>query len=255
MIDFNHRAYLKYITAIKNSFKNIMRFDEFLITDKKLDSLCLIRHDVDRKPKNALIMAKLEKRMGITSTYYFRSKNHTFIPEIIKQIHNYGHEIGYHYESLSDKKGRMDEALEDFKIQLDKFRKIVPINTISMHGKPLSQFDNRNMWKNQKNHNKLISEFGILGEIYLDIDYSDIVYISDTGRNWSQNKNNVRDKVLTDQRLNFYNGSDLLNYLWTDKIKKLIFLVHPDRWNNSVLEYIIQYCYDKSINLAKNVYK
>ena len=34
----------------------------------------IIRHDVDRPPKNVLEMAKLESNLGIEATYYFRVK-------------------------------------------------------------------------------------------------------------------------------------------------------------------------------------
>jgi hypothetical protein len=249
--DFNHTVYKKYLIVVKSSFSNIMRFDEFFKTKPQPESFCLIRHDVDRKPENALIMAELEKEIGISSTYYFRVKDHTFKPAIIKEIYNLGHEIGYHYESLSDKKGKMEEALEDFEIKLDKFRKIVPIKTISMHGRPLSPFDNRELWKDKLYHKKLLNELTILGDIYLDIDYSEIVYISDTGRNWNSNKNNVRDKVSSVQSFDFNNGKDLLIFFSTTKYNKLVFSVHPDRWTNSFFEYIIQFVYDKAINIAK----
>ena len=54
----------------------------------------IIRHDIDRKPERALKMAKIENRLGIASTYYFRKKEDVFKPEIIGGIANMGHEIG-----------------------------------------------------------------------------------------------------------------------------------------------------------------
>jgi len=55
---------------------------------------------VDRKPGNALKMARLEDEMGIRATYFFRTIPHTFKPEIIKEVSGMGHEIGYHYEDM-----------------------------------------------------------------------------------------------------------------------------------------------------------
>jgi hypothetical protein len=41
-------------------------------------------------------MAKLEAALGIKATYYFRTIPKTFKPEIIKEIVDIGHELGYH---------------------------------------------------------------------------------------------------------------------------------------------------------------
>ena len=38
----------------------------------------------------------------IKATYFFRTIPHTFKPETIKEIAGMGHEIGYHYENLSE---------------------------------------------------------------------------------------------------------------------------------------------------------
>jgi len=57
---------------------------------------------VDRKPGNALKMARLEDEMGIRATYFFRIVKESYDEDIIRQIAEMGHEIGYHYENLSE---------------------------------------------------------------------------------------------------------------------------------------------------------
>jgi len=49
-------------------------------------------------------------------------------------------------------------AIEDFRINLDKFRAIYPVKTICMHGSPLSKFDNRLLWEKYD-----YRDFGIVG--------------------------------------------------------------------------------------------
>ena len=61
--------------------------------------MVVLRHDIGRKPKNALRMAELDQKLGIQSTYYFRFP-YTFKPDIIGKIHDLGHEMGYQYEVL-----------------------------------------------------------------------------------------------------------------------------------------------------------
>ncbi len=108
------------------------------------NKLVVLRHDIDRKLGNALRMAELEHELGIQSTYYFRVP-YTFKPDIIRKI--LGHEVGYHYEVLSKAKGDYEKAIELFEQELNEFRRIADVKTISMHGSPLSKYDNRDLWK------------------------------------------------------------------------------------------------------------
>jgi len=255
MKDFTLKAYRRYIQAIKASFSNILRFEEYFLSDPKPNRFCLIRHDVDRKPKNALEMAQLENEVGISATYYFRAKPKVFNLDIIKEIEGLGHEIGYHYESLSDSKGDMALALKDFKDNLKKFRAIVPIRTTAMHGAPLSHIDNRDLWRDREYHSLLLNELGILGEVYLDIDYGDIAYINDTGRNWFSNRSNIRDQVESNIKKDFDNGEELYNYLASNPDPRVVFQVHPERWSDHITRYHVSLLADTLVNVIKHVIK
>lgn len=253
MKDFTLSAYKTYLEAIRSSFKTSIRFDEYFAADPRPETFCIIRHDVDRRPNNALRMAKFEHEVGIGATYFFRIKAHTFRQAIIREIASLGHEIGYHYESLSDADGDSKLALKDFEKNLRKFRDIADVTTISMHGRPFKPFDSQDLWRNTQNHRRLIEEFGIRGEINLDIDYSDILYINDTGRNWSSTKSNIRDTVASNMRKDFSSGSELLRYLGNSPHNRLVFAVHPERWTDSVLGYMYQRLFDFSANMLKEL--
>ena len=253
MKDFTLSAYEGYLKAIKDRFPFILRFDEFLQKNTPPKSFCIIRHDVDRRPLNALLMAGVEKKLGIRSTYYFRIKSHVFKPDIIRHISDMGHEVGYHYECLSDSKGDVRAALKDFERNLLRLREIVPVHTISMHGRPLSRFDNRDLWRDMEIHGLLCEKYSILGEIYLDIDYSEIAYISDTGRNWSHDRSNTRDRVDSELNPDFADGKELLAYLKASPHLRLIILFHPERWNERVLDRGISYLFDLGVNIFKNL--
>ncbi len=251
MIDFTLEAYVACLRSISKSYSRIITFDTYFRNGKNFDTFCMIRHDVDRFPGRALRMAEIESRMGIPSTYYFRAKRHTFHPEYISGIHRLGHEIGYHYECLSDAKGDMETALAVFGHHLSRFHEIVPVSTIAMHGRPFSNHDNRDMWKDPTYRRILRDRYGIVGEVYLDIDYSDILYISDTGRNWKTETSNRRDKVNSEVGMNFFDIDQLLNYLKNQPHPKLIFQVHPERWTNNAPAYSLQLVFDKATNAAK----
>jgi len=254
MKDFTLKAYQSYLEILISNNYNFLCFQDYIKnTTLKSSNICLIRHDVDRKAINALNMAKLESSIGVISSYYFRTKRSSFNTNVIKQIALLGHEIGYHYECLSDTNGDMEKALKLFEIELNKFREIVPVNTISMHGRPFSKFDNRDIWRDSKNHDYLKSKLNILGELYIDIDYSNIAYINDTGRNWTSNKNNVRDKVNSNVDTNFSNTKEMQLFLKMSEANKIVFQIHPERWTDSNMEYITQHIKDNSINLIKKL--
>ena len=253
MLDFTLKAYKQYLLAIKNKNIPFLLFRDFLAMQEKPLQFCLIRHDIDRKPKNALKMALLENKIGVKATYYFRTKSHTFKPEIIKKIESLGHEIGYHYESLSDTNGNIDLAIKDFTANLTKLRKVANIQTCAMHGQPLKKYDNRDIWKIKENENILKKELNIVGEVYLDIDYSNIAYINDTGRNWQSTKNNIRDKVNSKINTDFKNKEELLIFVKSKNNLKMIFQIHPERWADNYFNYFFILLWDTFINFIKLV--
>ena len=249
--DFTLQRYSQYLDEIKVNYKKILRFQEYFVSDPIPDSFCIIRHDIDRRPINALKMARIEYEKNIRTTYYFRTKSNTYKPDIIKSIANLEHEIGYHYECLSDSSGNIDKAMQDFSYNLERLRHLYPIKTIAMHGRPLSRFDNREMWKDSKRHEMLFRKFGILGEVYLDINYTDIAYISDTGRNWSSTASNIRDKVISSIAPDFDSGKSLYDYLRLTAHPKMIFQTHPERWSSNSFDFWSQLCQDSIINFLK----
>jgi hypothetical protein len=208
----------------------------------------LLRHDVDRKPDNALKVAELERGIGISSTYYFRITKSSFAPNIIKEVFNLGHEIGYHYEDLSTAKGNYENGFKMFSEHLAQLRALVPIKTIAMHGRPFSPYDNRDLWKQYR-----YSNFGISCEAFLDIDYSDVYYFTDTGRTWGQTRANIRDTVKSDLTAPVNTTNQLINFIKDNSDKKIALVMHPERWENNVFCWTEQLIKDLLVNAAKCV--
>ena len=126
---------------------------------------------MDKKPENALKMARIEKELGVNATYYFRIVKESFDENIIQKLANIGHEIDYHYEDICLARGNFENAIKLFEQHLKKFRGLYPIKTICMHGSPLSKWDNRLIWEKYN-----YKDYEILGEPYFDIDFN-TVYI------------------------------------------------------------------------------
>ena len=205
----------------------------------------LMRHDIDRMPMNALNIARIENEFGIKSTYYFRKNNNVFCPEILREIEDMGHEIGYHYEVLSKTKEDYEKAIDLFEKELAEFRKICDIKTICMHGRPLSRYDNRDLWKNYD-----FRDFGIIGEAYLSCG-NEVNYYSDTGRSWSS-KNNIRDIMPGNKKTIIADTTDdIIDLIKNNKLDNIYILTHPERWSSNNFNWVISYLNDFIFNTGK----
>lgn len=224
MRDFTLSIYRKLIEQINDSGYAFQTVENFI--ENPEDRVAILRHDVDRIPKNALKMALIEKKFGISSSYYFRIIGKVWNKKIIKKIADLGHEVGYHYEDLSLKKGDTEKAIEHFEKNLKKIRKIYPSKTICMHGSPLSCLDNRDLWKIYN-----YRDYGIIAEPYYDIDYSDVFYITDTGRSWNNENVSVRDQVDSGFNILINSTFDIINLVKSDQLPdKIMINTHPHRW-------------------------
>ena len=253
MRDFTIGAYTDYLSILKSHYSTTITYSDYFSKPSAIgERFCILRHDVDRRPFNSLRFAEIESELGLRATYYFRHKPSTFNPKLIKQIASLGHEIGYHYECLSDTKGDIPSALDLFDRNLRDFRQLTPISTICMHGRPLSPYDNRDLWKSKETMALLRDRFGITGEAYLNVDYSSIVYITDTGRNWSSTRANLRDCVQSKVTPEFANGRELKKYLTDTPPHQIVFQIHPERWHDNYFLWSRQLLLDEGTNLIKS---
>lgn len=247
-MDFTFKTYEDFLKKLSENKIPVYGIAEWLISKPKRG--ILLRHDVDRKPKNSLKIAELEKIYNILSSYYFRIVKSSFNSSIIKNIKNFNHEIGYHYEDLSLAKGDYKEAIKLFENHLNQFREICPITTISMHGRPFSPYDNRDLWKKYN-----FEDYKISGEAFLSIDYSNMYYITDTGRSWSSDSVNLRDHVKNNLYADLKNTQELIQFILDNKDAKIAVITHPERWSNTFVEHLINSLKDSVINMIKRIIK
>lgn len=231
MRDFTLSLYRQLIQNIISRNYTFQTFEQFI--QSPADRVVIMRHDVDTWPSNALQIAKLESIYGVQATYYFRSLPISFDERIIKKIVALGHELGYHYEDLSSAKGDYERAFQAFRYNLDKFRNYYPVKTITMHGKPLSKWNNRDLWKRYN-----YRDLGILCEPYFDIDYKTVLYLTDTGGCWDGYNFNVRDTVNTGFNLQIHTTFDLIDTIENNKLPdRVIINTHPGRWNDNYIKW------------------
>lgn len=253
-MDFTLTTYTKLLLTFIEANYIFYRLEDFFVRQKEtqapMKKFIILRHDVDRRPKNALETAKIEHDFGIEASYYFRIVKKSFDENIIKKISGWGHEIGYHYEDLALARGNRAEAIRMFADHLKKLREFYPVKTICMHGSPLSRWDNRLTWEKFN-----YKDFDIIGEPYFDIDFSKVFYLTDTGRRWDNRQMNVRDKM--DETAAFFD----YRYKTTGDIiaavangifpTGVIINSHPERWTNKPFPWVKQWVWQNTKNIAK----
>jgi len=235
MKDFTLYTYMSLLQAIKANEYVFQTMEAFF--DDPKPRIAMLRHDVDSWPANALQMAQIEHDSDIKATYYFRMSPLSYNEKIIKEIAALGHEIGYHYEDLTNHNGNLRKAIVSFEANLELFRKFYPVKTIAMHGKPLSRWNNLDLWSEYD-----FKKYGLIGEPYITIDFNRVLYLTDTGNCWDGNKYSIRDEVDSKLSFSIHTTGDLIRQLNNNLLPEQICLnIHPARWNDNLLKWFIRY--------------
>jgi hypothetical protein len=244
--DWTLAKYHELLLAIKESGYHIKTIKSFL--EQSESPALILRHDIDRFPKNALAMAEVEQNLGISATYYVRIVRGVFHPATVKRLANLGHEVGYHYEVLSKSNGDIPRAAELFKTELDMLRQICPIDTAAAHGRPLSKWNNHDIW-----HHFSPADFNLTAEAYESIDYGQVAYYTDTGRAWDAQRTNLRDKTNTSlsARRKVHTTDELIQLVRGRPYNNICIQTHPERWNVSLYGWSRSVTLDNITNLVK----
>ncbi len=135
--------------AIDNNYEIISLRDYIEERYDEEKKLFILRHDIDHFSDGTKMMFNIEKKYGVTSSFYFR--NSTYEPKLMKEIEVYGSEASLHFEPIADfvkanpsiktkdnlfKTDFQDKCLSILKADLDRFRFLcdLPCVTIASHG-------------------------------------------------------------------------------------------------------------------------
>lgn len=227
MRDFTLSVYQDLLDELKKAGYEFQTFRDYLA--QPLKRVILLRHDVDDRKLHSLAFARIQHQKGIVGSYYFRMVPQSYDEAVIREIHDLGHEIGYHYEDMDFAKGDPHRAIQLFEQHLAQLRRIVPVSTICMHGSPRSPFDNKDVWKHYKYH-----DYGIIGEPYFDLDFNRVFYMTDTGRRWDGSSVSVRDKVNTHYRLRYHSTQEIIGAIRKGELPDQVMInFHPQRWTDN----------------------
>jgi len=241
-MEFTVKKYTALLDQLKESGYSFRTFAGFI--EQPAKKTIVLRHDVDKCPLNSLQFARIQNERGIRGSYYFRVVPEGFDEDIIKKIYALGHEIGYHYETMDTSRGDKEKAYEEFCRNLELLRKIVPVQTICMHGSPVSKFDNRAIWDTYN-----YKQLGITAEPYFDIDFNRVFYLTDTGRRFDGDKVSIRDKpsqLITAAWPSYHSLNDIITALRENSFPDVVMItLHPQRWTDNL------YCWTKELCLQR----
>jgi hypothetical protein len=250
--DFTLPAYARLCAALTQAGYVSLGMADYLArpADARPERCVLLRHDIESSAAKAVAMGELERSHGLVASYFFRVKRSVFRPEAMRALASFGHEIGYHYETLSRCLGRREAALALFGRELARLREHAEVRIASMHGAPLSPWDNRDIWGPARPQ-----DFGLVGEAYLDLDYARVSYFSDTGRTWHPRRYNIRDHAPAPPGAVVDSTDDLIALVASRRLPRLCLLVHPDRWSATRAEWRLRGWRDRIENVAKMALK
>ena len=243
--DLTLRVYEDLLEAMQQRGHAFLHVSDHLRTPS-VEGL-MLRHDVDDRKLHSLAFARLQHRRGITGTYYFRMLPVSFNEAVVREVHELGHEVGYHYEEMDLCDGDRKQAWDLFRRNLDRLRAVVPVTSICMHGSPRSRYDNKDLWRS---HN--YRELGIIGEPYLDVDFQRVAYYTDTGGRWDGAHFSVRDHAPIGPADRYNTTHDMIGALRRGDFPCMAMLTfHPQRWTDSAVLWLRQRVAQTAKNYAK----
>lgn len=244
---FDLNQYAQILDELKDPKFEVMPFHEFIGYKNKEKVVLTIKHDMDVIPLYALKMAKLEKDMGIRSTYYVlqsvdyygglidgKFERYTCLDTLYKSISAMGHEMGIHNDLITMQILYNVDPKTFFLSEIDYFKSLgIPVYGTSSHGykrykkikianyQIFSDFqkDSTFVYKNKKYRigQYSLKECGFEYEVY-HIPYDH--YYSDSGRKWNEPDRN-HEPVDIFQKLR-----------QAKKGERIVLLVHPDLYKS-----------------------
>jgi hypothetical protein len=93
----------------------------------------------------------------------------------------------------------------------------------------MSKYDSKDLWKHYN-----YKDFDLLAEPYFDINFNNVLYLTDTGRTWKNKKISVRDRVKSELQFEFTHSDEIISAIRQDQLPdQIMFNFHPQRWTNN----------------------
>jgi len=181
--EFTETHYCEIIRAFMEAGYRFTGFNEFL---PESTGQIILRHDVDLALEEALRIARLEAKLGVTSVYQILLTAEIYNPmsaagqAVIKELRKLGHRIGLHVDPVVYNGGRIDRNFFTMLEQMFEtaHRTLGPLDSYSIH-RPAARGKAEDL---QPEH----LPFRTPPYAYSDKYFKNILYRSDSRREWRQ---------------------------------------------------------------------
>ncbi len=205
------------LELISNNNIELSNFEDYIDQKNRHanKTTVILRHDVDISLKRAEKMLQLDKKYEIPSTYFFRHKCEKYIFEdiipILKDIEkNEQIQAGFHYSTLTNTRGDIEEAKSKFIEELSTFNKHITVKFIAAHG---DRFRNRQLVTDKIINLKELN-------LYSAYDIGHEFYLSEAG--------GLHHFKRSKGKMSFDKQIEILNNPPISKVIQI--LIHPDWW-------------------------
>lgn len=205
--NFSFKHYNELLKTAKKQYKFCF-FSE--LPDNKIDRIYM-RHDIDLSLEKALILAEIEHKNKIVSTFFIRLDtpyynlfNPTF-NKIVKKIIKLGHQIGLHFDEKICQVKKITQNILELEIikQFEILERDFNINKVVSFHRPSSFVLNKSFGCEQ------------FINTYQPLFFKKMKYISDSRGEW---KEKCLCQLLKDNR--FQNIQALIHPIWWDREEK-----------------------------------
>jgi len=178
------------LAAFDEFCRHIARMPVFTVADylarpTPSPPFAILRLDVDYREAHSVHMAYLARRHNLYGSFYFRHRRGTFNLDAMHEIAAMGHEVGYHFETLDTCKGDFEAAERLFLDHLKWLRAAgLTIRTVAAHGSPPTAATYHSNLDLVARSPRLLQESHLLGETTLNIDFTQVRYVSDANWRW-----------------------------------------------------------------------
>jgi len=211
-----------------------------------------IKHDVETNVPKALVLAKIEAKYNITATYYVQADLLDDNYKLLQEIASLGHEVTYHYDVLDANNGDFGKSIEEFKVNLTKFKKYgFEVQTVCPHGNPViireGWSSNKDFFRDNKVLNLFPNILDMVVELPNKLNYP-YTYISDAGYGWKQIANIENNDLQNNGDIKLKDYKELLAIL--NNSDALILSAHPHRWEQSAFKFLFKIYLFKTVRFT-----
>lgn len=145
---FTWQEYDKLLNELTNTRYLVVQEKDYESTNAPEKIVVCMRHDIDANPFSALIMAEMESKKGIHSTYFILTtalyygeltssgvKRYACMDQVYKKLMSFGHEIGVHNDLISLMLIADIDPMEFQKKEIEYYTSVgIPIIGAASHG-------------------------------------------------------------------------------------------------------------------------